>query len=244
MRAHEAGRRRAIARIVAVLALFAAVGCSAIRRDSLKLVDGQLQREPRLVRERVRGGFRLGPYTIVQHRLRQHGGDASAVTEGPPRPVSRWDLELELKDAAEPTPWRARCTGTRRSNLDSDFGVVAGIANDSVTIDCELAQAEARWRLSAAGRLDGNIAGELTSADPSASPAKVEIILWIKRVKLIPRHIAEPIAQVRRGDRAIAAMILSRPEWAWVLRKEAREPRAAAMTALAAIRLLPLGFDD
>jgi hypothetical protein len=74
--------------------------------------------------------------------------------------------------------------------------------------------------------------------------AKVEIILWMKRVKLISRHLAEPVAQVRRGDDVVAAMVLSRPEWAWVRTAEREELRGAAMATLAAIRLLPLGFDE
>jgi hypothetical protein len=224
-------------------------GCATVRRDSLKIIDAQVQKQPRLQRARARGGFRLGPYTIVQRRLREHALDQiPAVTiDGPRHPGWRWELELELAIDRGGAPWRASCVGQRQANVDADFAAISEIANDTVTIECELLRERARWRFFAAGRLDQNIAGELHLADapPEAPPdAKVEIMLWMKRIKLISRHLAEPVAQVRRGDHVVAAMVLSRPEWAWVRTAEGAELRGVAMATLAAIRLLPLGFDE
>lgn len=230
---------------LALVVLGLASGCATLRRDSLRAIDPEVQKQPRLVRARAPGGFRLGPYTIVQRKLREHAIDREpALTiEGPPRPTWRWDLELELARDGGAT-MRGRCTGTRRSNIDSDFGTVASIANDDVKIECDFDGGDVRWHFAAAGRLDANIGGELVPDDASATPSKVEILLWFKRVKLISRHLAEPVAQVRRGKRVVAAMVLSRPEWAWVQRAEPDEMKAAAMITLAAIRLLPLGFDE
>jgi hypothetical protein len=219
-------------------------GCATVRRDSLKAIDPAVQKEPRLERARARGGFRLGPYTIVQRRLRELAVDQTPATiEGPRRPAWKWQLDVELT-MERGAPWEGRCTGTRQSNIDSDFGVIAGIANDTVTIDCELVGGSTRWRFLAAGRLDENIFGDLERTDRSEQTSKVEIIMWFKRVKLISRHLGEPVAQVRRGKKVVAAMVLSRPEWAWVQRSEDEDVRAAAMLTLAAVRLLPLGWDD
>ena len=230
---------------LALVVLGIASGCATLRRDSLKAIDPEVQKQPRLVRARAHGGFRLGPYTIVQRKLREHALDRqpAATIDGPPRPTWRWDLELELARDGGAT-MRGRCTGTRRSNIDSDFGTVAGVANDDVAIECDFDGDDMKWHFVAGGRLDGNIFGELVADDASATPSKVEILLWMKRVKLISRHLAEPVAQVRRGPRVVAAMVLSRPEWAWVQRTEPDRMKTAAMITLAAIRLLPLGFDE
>ena len=230
---------------LALVVLGIASGCATLRRDSLKAIDAEVQQQPRLVRARAQGGFRLGPYTIVQRKLREHALDREpALTiEGPPRPTWRWDLELELAIDRGAT-WKGRCIGTRRSNIDSDFGTVAGVANDDVAITCDFDGADMKWHFAAKGRLDGNIFGELVADDASAAPSTVEILLWMKRMKLISRHLAEPVAQVRHGERVVAAMVLSRPEWAWVQRAEPDRMKAAAMITLAAIRLLPLGFDE
>ncbi|MBC8072540.1 MAG: hypothetical protein IAG13_29735 [Deltaproteobacteria bacterium] len=224
-----------------------APGCSAVRRDSLKAIDRELQQQPRWERARAHGGFRLGPYTIVKRKLREHAVDQTPpmTIDAPRNPAWRYELELGLTREGS-APWIAHCDGRRRANIDADFAAISEIANDDVSIECELSRGEQRWHFSAAGRLDANFGGELVRADESGGrvAAKVEVILWMKRVKLISRHIAEPVAQVRRGEHAIAAMVLSRPEWAWVRAAEPEELRDAAMVTLVAIRMLPLGLDE
>ena len=67
--------------------------------------------------------------------------------------------------------------------------------------------------------------------------------MYIQRWGWLRRHLPDPVAQVREGERAVAAMLLGRPEEAWVsaeLPVELAEPSIAAMLAL---RHLPLGLD-
>lgn len=240
--------------LLAAAVLGELAGCSVMRRDSLRAIDPALQQQPRLERERVRHGFRLGPYTVVQRSLHERADGETAVTiDGPRHPSSRWDLELELTIDRGGAPWRTRCIGRRQANVDADYGVIAGVANDSVSIECDIEREQSRWHFFAAGRLDGNFAGELHPVHlekerggrlPEKERVDVEVLLWFKRVKLIPRHLAEPVAQVRHGRKAFAAMVLSRPEWAWVHPAEGGELRGVAMATLAAIRLMPLGLDE
>jgi hypothetical protein len=222
-----------------------ASGCGGLRRAAVNTVDPALRSQPRLERSRADGGFRLGRYTIVKERLTESatGVAMSDAPSDPAHPGWRYRLNASLRVVGVDRVWTTRCTGERQPSVDADFGAVATEPNDLVAIDCDIAQGEARWRLTARGRLDGNIAGELAPPQ-GGTPLQVEIVMWAVRVKVFKRRLAEPVAQVRGRTGAIAAMILSRPEWAWVDARAPVESSEAAMTALAAVRLLPLGFED
>jgi len=224
--------------------LGAGAGCDALRRASLKTVDPTIQKNPRWERERAQGGFRLGPYTALRPRVREHAGDGDlGVRSGMPRNPG-WRYELQLTVRGPKRDYEAKCTGLRVPTVAADFGEIADVNNDEVKIECEI-QGELRWRFTAQGRLDKNLGGELRPTDATAiAPLKVEILLWFARLKLIRRHLAAPIVQVRRGPDAIAALVIARPEWAWVAAGESDELRGVALTTTLAIAALPLGLED
>jgi hypothetical protein len=83
----------------------------------------------------------------------------------------------------------------------------------------------------------------LSSATGDTPALDIEVLLYIQRWGWLRRHLPDPVAQVRRDERAVAAMLLGRPEEAWVsaeLPAELAEPSIAAMLAL---HHLPLGLD-
>lgn len=226
------------------LAFALASGCEGLRRAALKTIDAKIQQQPRWERERSPGGYRLGPYAVVIRSLREHaiGQDLGRPTDGPRNPGWRYELELELRGPAR--SYIAHCTGHRIPTIVADYGEIADVANDQVSIACAI-EGEHRWTFTSEGRLDKNIGGELRRADePSAAPCKVEIVMWLARLKLFRRHLNDPVAQVRKDGRAVAAMVIARPEWAWVEASAPSELQGVGLTTLAAIRALPLGFEE
>jgi hypothetical protein len=220
------------------------VACDGLRRASLKTVDPAIQKQPRWERERIAAGYRLGPYEIGKPRVRESALDQDLGTpiEGGRRPGWRYELDLVVR--APERSYAAHCIAKRVPSNIADYGEIADVANDVVDIGCEI-EGAAKWNFTASGRLDKNVGGDLRRGDiPSAAPLKVEIILWIARLKLLRRHLADPIAQVRRSNGTVAAMIISRPEWAWAQASADAETRGIAMTTLAAVNALPLGWGD
>jgi len=233
--------------LVLVLVLVMSLGsvsCDGLRRASLKIVDPTLQKNPRWERERARGGFQLGPYTVLRPELRESAvdEDLGARTDAPRKPGWRWHVRLTVR--APEREYVATCTGLRVPTIGADYGEVADVNNDDVHIDCDV-QGEQRWRMTAQGRLDKNIGGELRAVDADgAAPLKLEILLWMVRLKLVRRTLAAPVVQLRRDRTAVAALVMERPEWAWVAAGESAELRGVALTALLAIEALPLGWGE
>ncbi len=231
--------------LVLASALTGALGCEGLRRAALKTVDPTIQKHARWDRERIDGGYRLGPYAIVTRSLQEHavGQDLGRPTDGPRLPGWRYELVLEVRRPGH--NYLARCTGHRLPTIAADYGEIADVANDRVTIECTI-DGRDHWKLSVDGRLDKNIGGELRreNAPAGEAPGVVEIVMWLARLKLIRRHLNDPVAQVRRDGRAVAAMVIARPEWAWVENSANAEAQGVALTALAAIHALPLGFEE
>lgn len=234
---------RGAARLALALVAIGA-GCDGLRRASLKTVDPTIQKNPRWEREKIGSGFRLGPYTVDKPRVRESAidQDLGARTDAPRKPGWRYDVELTVHGPGG--EYRARCSGVRVPTIAADYGEIADVNNDEVHIECDVRGAQ-RWTFAAQGRLDKNIGGELRAIEADAiAPMQLEILLWVARLKLIRRHLAAPVAQVRRGRDTVAALVISRPEWAWVAAGESTEIRGIALTTLLAVETLPLGFEE
>jgi hypothetical protein len=224
--------------------VIATSSCDGLRRASLKIVDPTLQKNPRWERERAKGGFALGPYTVMRPELRESAvdEDAGVRADAPRKPGWRWHVRLRVK--APEREYVATCTGLRVPTIAADYGEIADVNNDEVQIDCDV-QGEQRWRMTAAGRLDKNVGGELRALESDAiAPLKLEILLWMVRLKLVRRSLAAPVVQLRRDRTAVAALVMERPEWAWVAAGESAEVRGVSLAALLAIEALPLGWGE
>lgn len=229
---------------VLAIALVGSTSCDGLRRASLKIIDPTVQKNPRWEREHAKGGFQLGPYTVLRPELRETAvdEDAGTRTDAPRQPGWRWHVELTVRGPDR--EYVARCTGLRVPTIVADYGEIADVNNDEVQIDCDV-QGDHHWRLSAQGRLDQNVGGELRAIDADgAAPMKLEILLWAVRLKLVRRHLAAPVVQMRRDRTTVAALIIDRPEWAWVAAGESAEIRGVALTALLAVEALPLGWSE
>lgn len=236
--------RSARARGGLALVLAAAAACDGLRRPSLRTVDPDLQRHRRLERERGDGGYRLGEYLIERPRLREHavGEDLGTRPDAPRNPGWRWELELTVRKG--PQRWTAHCNGRRVPSIAADYGEIADVTNDEIDVQCEIV-GEQRWRLAAHGRLDKNIGGELTPQGGTAiAPLQLEIILWVVRLRMIRRSLAAPVMQLKQDRTAIAAMIVERPQWAWLAASAPAQLQGVAITALAALDALPLGWGE
>lgn len=213
----------------------------------MKVVDPTLQKQPRWQHQTIRGGYRLGPYQILAPRVRETATDQTMpMAEGAAHPAYRYDLELTLFVPKARHTHAVRCVGRRQANLDTDFATIASEQKDTVLIECDIKSSTTHWSFVAGGRLDDNIGGELVQegAPADAMPVKVEIILWTKRAKYFFRDLPYPVLQVRNGKQVVAAMIVANSEWAWVQPSAPAELREVAMATLAAIRHLPLGFEE
>ncbi len=240
-------RRSRLCFAACVVALTSGCGEKA-RLGSMKVVDPTVQKQPRWSHEDIPGGYRLGPYDILAPRVKETAIDQTMpVAEGGGvHPAYRYDLELTLFVPEKQRTHAVQCVGRRQANLDSDFAAIATEQKHSILIECDIRSAHSRWAFVAGGRVDDNIGGDLTKegASGDAVPVKVEIILWSMRAKYFHRDLAFPVLQVRQGKQVVAAMIVADQEWAWVQPAVPAELREVAIATLAAVRHLPLGFEQ
>jgi hypothetical protein len=217
------------------VALLAGAGC-AQHKDSARVLDPILQAEgDQLHRERQRHGFKLGPYAIAQQRLERRWV----------APAEEIALQLQLQAPGQ-RQWTARCQAKRQRPVFSDYAAVLDESDDAVAIACDLEDGTgAQWTFAAEGTLDENFIGKLTpkSASIVGGALTVEVFMWRKRFNRLRRHLPQPVAQVKMGRAAIAAMVLARPEQAWVATDAAAEFREVSLATLAALDLLPLGLE-
>jgi hypothetical protein len=113
-----------------VIALLGTTSCDGLRRASLKTVDPTVQKNPRWERERAKGGFRLGPYTVLRPELRETAIDEDRVTGGAEsaadmtrKPGWRWHVALTVRGPDR--EYVALCTGLRVPTIIADYGEVA-----------------------------------------------------------------------------------------------------------------------
>jgi hypothetical protein len=225
---------RSVSPFIAVLVLFGA-GC-AQHKDSARVVDPVLHAEgDELHREGLGREFKLGPYAIEKQRLQRR-----SVT-----PAEEIELELWL-DAPGQRRWTMRCEAKRQRPALSDYAAVLDESDDAVAIACDLDDGGgSEWTFAAEGTLDKNFIGKLTPKRASivGGALTVEVLMWRKRLNRVRRHLPQPVAQVKMGRAAIAAMVLARPEQAWVATDATPEFREVALATLAALNMLPLGLE-
>lgn len=223
-------------------------GCLG-HRDVEKLVDPALRaKSTKYERSRLRGGFALGPYQVMQRRLKRWpAGDrnkAPATPDTPARPGEFIELDAEVQTGA--AMWSIRCEALREPTAGSDFAAVLDEYDHTVAIDCEFwDDAGSRWAFASKGSLAANLGGSLEPQVTSVpgGALDVEVLMWRRRFDRIKRHLPHAVAQVRAGQTTVAAMVLARPEHAWVSSDASPAHRDVAMVTLAALRLLPLGFE-
>jgi hypothetical protein len=232
--------------VVAMLWSSAILGCGLMRRPALKVLDPGLRAQPRLERSRLSGGYGLGPYAIQRHRLVEIplARPIASRPEASQHPGHGYDLEMSLRVAETGRTWSAQCSGKREPTVGADFGAVSDETNDAVVIDCDITGPDSKWSFQAQGQLDRNFGGELRRRDDArADPLQVEILMWIERLNVFHRHLPDPVAQIRHGKQALAAMVLSRPQWAWLHAGAPPELQEVSLTVLVALDLLPLGLE-
>lgn len=214
--------------------LLVEAGC-AQHKDSARVIDPVLHAEGETFeRERHPGGFKLGPYAIDVERLERR-----SVT-----PAEEIDLEMHFD--AGPRRWVARCEAKRQRPALSEFASVLDESQDAVAISCALDDGHgAEWTFAAEGTLDKNFDGKLTPKNASiiGGALTVEVMMWRKRLDRVRRPLPHPVAQVRLGKAAIAAMVLARPEQAWVASDATPEFREVSLAIMSALDVLPLGLE-
>jgi hypothetical protein len=231
-----------------LVGLMLAVSCGYGRKDTAKVVDPTLVGQGTAYeRQGTLGGFTLGPYAIRKTKLERRPANLGPM--GPSdvsRPGEEISLTAEVSIPTRGRTWVATCVGRRKPTLEDEYAAVLDEAREAVEITCELSSGQgATWKFEAQGLLSGNFGGTVTPerTTESASSLDVEILLYRRRFDTVKRHLNEPVAQVKSGRQAIAAMILSRPELAWVAPGAPAELEEVSMTVLAALDLIPLGFE-
>jgi hypothetical protein len=253
------------ARFAVILGASLAVigGCGVQQRAAESLIDPQLHREGVLV-ERQQGvrDLELGPYRVVDIELADEPFDGSGPlapdANGRTRPTQQMRLGFSLVGGA--VPWTARCIGQHRQPADHDLAAIAGDPRDEIAVRCELAGGDQTWTLELDGDLGGNLLGHLyATVDPSVSPGAdgpptvdggsktVEVLLWHRLWNISRRRLPAALALIRSEAgsdlQTEAALILDKPERAWLHSDLDDSGRELALTAMLALRLLPLGFE-
>lgn len=240
------------------------VGCGVQQRAAESLIDPLLRSEGVLV-ERQQGvrDLELGRYRVVEIELEDQPFDGSGPlapdADGRTRPTQQLQLGFSLVGGA--APWTARCVGQRRQPPDADLAAVSGDPRDEIAVRCTFTdgnqdgteqadgeQDEQAWTLELSGDLGGNLLGRMYSTSASERPEKVvEVLLWHRLWNITRRRLPAALALIRSdraaGARTEAALILDKPERAWLDPELDDAERELALTAMLALRLLPLGFD-
>jgi hypothetical protein len=234
------------------------MACGVQQRAAESLIDPRLRSEGVLV-ERQQGvrDLELGRYRVVEIELEDERFDGSGPlapdADGRSRPTQQLRLGFSLVGGA--VPWTARCVGQRRQPPDHDLAAVSGDPRDEIAVRCALVggragdeqAGEQQWTLELAGDLGGNLLGRLSSTTPSERPARVvEVLLWHRLWNVTRRRLPAALALIRSESAdgsTEAALILDKPERAWLDPSLDDVDRELALTAMLALRLLPLGFE-
>jgi hypothetical protein len=239
----------------------AAAGCGVTQRPSVKMVDPELAAHGRAMeRERLRGGFALGPYVVRDGPTRSEAPDADGplASEDVRRPVTQHHTQLTLEAPGTGRTWTSRCTLQRRAALASDFRAVLDENGDEVAVDCTAsAPGGPPWRFRARAVLSRNFVGQLWPEGGHAAPATtaeaegdgrdgppatawpVEILTRAIHFQRLERLLPVPIAQLRQNGTAVASVVLGRPERAWVAKDLDPRTTEATLALLLTLRLLP-----
>jgi hypothetical protein len=231
-------------------------GCGVQQRAAEALIDPQLHREGVLV-ERQQGArdLELGPYRVVDIELTDEpfdgNGPLAPDADGRTRPTQQMRLRFSLVGGA--VPWTASCIGQHRQPPDHDLAAIAGDPRDEIAVHCVLAGGDQSWTLELDGDLGGNLLGRMhmdvkPDSPESDTPSKVvEVLLWHRLWNITRRRLPAALALIRTQTGADmqteAALILDKPERAWLDPALDDAGRELALTAMLALRLLPLGFE-
>ncbi len=215
-------------------------GCGLAQRPSLKIVDPELMATgTALERERQSGGFSLGPYSIHDVGMRSEAPDPDGplMQDGVARPVTQHRAGLVL-DGAEGRAWTTACRLQRRAPRAADYRAVLDENGDEIAVECT---AKTRglppWRFESRAMLSQNFVGSL---GPEGAPAMmVEILTRAVRFKRLERVLPVPVAQLREGEDATVAVLLGRPERAFVDRRVQPVTVEATLAMLLTLRYLP-----
>jgi hypothetical protein len=218
--------------------------CGTARRASVNAVDPQLRAKGRALE---RGGERGEPVRIGDYEIESLSVEPTQVDpEGPlagddvRRPIVQHHLTMRLRTPAGQR-WDVECLSQRRQSTSADYAAVAGINRDDVAVRCDLSAAELRWKFVTEAGLGNNFRGRLTGP---ASAFDVEVLVNVQRWGWLTRPLPDPVAQVRTDERTVAAMLLGRPEQAWMLADLPGDVAASSLATMLALRHLPLGLDE
>jgi hypothetical protein len=188
----------------------------------------------------------LGRYRVERLDVKEQpfdgAGPLAPDAAGRTRPTQQWRLQFSLLGGE--TPWDVQCIGQRRQPPDHDLAAAAGERRDEVAVTCQLAGAEQRWSLRIDGSLAANMIGKLESIDDPPRAGKiVEIVMWHRLWNISRRHLPASLALIRSERATEAALILDKPERAWLAPELDAAERELALASMLALRLLPLGFE-
>ena len=231
-----------------VLLSLALTGCLG-HKAAAKTVDPVLTAQgTKLVRsDGGRGRFVLGDYTFERTAFKRTPAPNASTglsPDGQSRPSERLDLSLTM--TAKSRSWTGTCKALREPTGRSDYAAVTDEFHDVVSIDCTFEDgAGGHWDFTMKGSLAANLGGTLTPTHASfvGGRLEVEVLMWRQVWDRVRRHLPEPITQVRVKRGTISAMILARPEHAWIDPSTPDEMLDAAMITMGALRFLPLGFE-
>lgn len=229
--------------------------CALEQKMAIEVIDAPLRTHgDNLKASRApRGELHLGPYRAKAITRAHATGGEALLPDRQPRPSSFYSVGFELD--ADGRPWTIACRAERRIARNADLAAATDEGHDEVALACTLADpAGARWSLRALGDVGKGLAGEVragagegeggsasASEGAAADAFEVEVITVRRFIKAIDRELPFPVAQLRRRGAAAAAMLLARPEQAWLAPRLPQPERDLAMAAMIALRLLPLG---
>jgi hypothetical protein len=220
--------------------------CGVARRASVNAVDPKLRASgQKLDRMQARGNLRMGGYAIEDIAVEQTQVDPQGplAREDIGRPIVQHHLAMRLA-VPSGAAWTVECTQQRRQSTSAEYAAAIDENRDDIAVQCELrGPSDSAWRFTTEAGVAHNFRGRLMSRHDE-SALDVEVLVYVQRWGWLRRHLPDPVAQVRRENQAVAAMLLGRPELAWVgseLAPALAEPSVATMLAL---HHLPLGLDE
>ncbi|MCR9159242.1 MAG: hypothetical protein ACE37F_09010 [Nannocystaceae bacterium] len=233
-------------RFALMLVLFGAGGCGY--KWAAKVIDPTLAAGGTVLErgEGSRTSFTIGAYSFAQESLDREAvaGSTGLSPDGQARPTERIDLQLTMQ--VEGRRWGGACRALREPTGRADYAAVTDEFHDVVKIDCTFDDgAGATWVLAMAGSLAANLGGTLEPKHASFAGGglEVEVLMWRNVWQRVRRHLPEALGQVRANRKSTAAMVLARPEKAWLDSGAPGELLDISMVTLGALRMLPLGFE-
>jgi len=215
--------------------------CAVSQRPSVKTIDPILLEQGReLARGRHKGGFSVGPYAIHDIGMRREAPDPDGplASEEVGRPVSQHRAGLVL-DAPSGRRWTTSCTLARRPGLATDYRAVLDENGDEIALDCIVkALGLPPWRFTIRTLISHNFIGAF-GQEGSEQAGTIEVLTRVTHFERLERLLPVPVVQLRQDERAVVAVLLGRPERAWVARGVDAVTTEAAIALMLTLRFLP-----